>query len=470
MKYSSLINCVFLLLLILCTLPVAQTRQDTLRMANEFISKAQKAIDEEQYVMARVWSNKFLTLIGENQIISVQLDTVVTMSRPYRLISSSFVAQAKYDSAISPLSKAISIDSSDYEMALKGISMNRKQHESISASTALTQTLEAAETFYKWVTETYPKSMSILYKLRGLVYRQLDNYDNAIRDLTKSISLDSSDVEVFYLRGKSYEAMGNYKNALPDYNRAIEISPRKPDYWLRRAITFEQLEQYDQALKDIDQTIKLAPDDATAYFTRGFIYKKLNLLEKAIQDYTNALKKDPDNCGYLKARFVAYEEYHDYQKAIHDFEPLLQTDTSLDAHAIAEEASRFLDDDKGLSYSIELLSKAKAKLPDSLILYVYLSSILNLNRQFSSAIAICNQAPRENNNISPKILLRLAHAYLFQGNFNRAKSIYLENRDVKIGDKTFRELTIMSFDDFRKHGLNSPDMAKIENLLRLPEK
>jgi hypothetical protein len=59
-----------------------------------------------------------------------------------------------------------------------------------------------------------------------------------------------------------------------------------------------------------------------------------------------------------------------------------------------------------------------------------------------------------------------AHALLFLGRFDEAKAIYLDNKDKPLGGgETFGDDVRDDFALFRKAGIDTSDMAKIEALL-----
>jgi len=60
----------------------------------------------------------------------------------------------------------------------------------------------------------------------------------------------------------------------------------------------------------------------------------------------------------------------------------------------------------------------------------------------------------------------LAHAYLFDNQFDKAKALYLENRDARIDDeRTFKQAVLDDFKEFRDAGISHPDVEKIQALL-----
>jgi hypothetical protein len=60
----------------------------------------------------------------------------------------------------------------------------------------------------------------------------------------------------------------------------------------------------------------------------------------------------------------------------------------------------------------------------------------------------------------------LAHALLFQGQYNQALAIYRQNWDKPLYGKTFGELTLEDFAVFDKAGLTHPDLPRMKRTLR----
>ena len=60
----------------------------------------------------------------------------------------------------------------------------------------------------------------------------------------------------------------------------------------------------------------------------------------------------------------------------------------------------------------------------------------------------------------------LAHGYLFDNQFEKAKAIYLENKDAKLQDgRDFSQAALDDFKEFQDAGITHPDMEKIKALL-----
>jgi streptogramin lyase/tetratricopeptide (TPR) repeat protein len=65
------------------------------------------------------------------------------------------------------------------------------------------------------------------------------------------------------------------------------------------------------------------------------------------------------------------------------------------------------------------------------------------------------------------IKVTLAHSYLFDNQFEKAKAIYLQNKDAKLrdDDRTFRQAALEDFKELEEAGIIHPDMEKIKALL-----
>ena len=88
-----------------------------------------------------------------------------------------------------------------------------------------------------------------------------------------------------------------------------------------------------------------------------------------------------------------------------------------------------------------------------------------LNQNFSKALQIFERGVpliNDNNEVYPYLLTNLAHAYLFNNQFDKAHKIYFENLSLKLNDKPWKDAILQDFIDFKKRGIKSADMEKIK--------
>lgn len=85
---------------------------------------------------------------------------------------------------------------------------------------------------------------------RGNVLYQLNNLDEAIRDLNAVIALDPSDSESYVSRGNVFLKLGRAREAILDFTKAIELDNEEIDAYLGRAQAYKSLGMELEARKD----------------------------------------------------------------------------------------------------------------------------------------------------------------------------------------------------------------------------
>jgi hypothetical protein len=99
--------------------------------------------------------------------------------------------------------------------------------------------------------------------------------------------------------------------------------------------------------------------------------------------------------------------------------------------------------------------------------YLSLARYQLFNRKPKEAIAASLKALKLSPGSAAIIKTKLAHGYLFDNQFNKAKAIYLENKDGKLrdSDRTFSHVVLDDFKEFQEAGITHPDIGKIKALL-----
>jgi len=94
-------------------------------------------------------------------------------------------------------------------------------------------------------------SLSRTYRNIGIANRRMKKPKVAIEYFNKSLSYDPFDKQHDYInRGNSWSDLGQYQNALADYTKALSIAPKEGAAVFNRGIVYERLGQIDKAVKD----------------------------------------------------------------------------------------------------------------------------------------------------------------------------------------------------------------------------
>ena len=119
---------------------------------------------------------------------------------------------------------------------------------------------------------------------KGIEYANKGNYDQAISDLSKAITLNPGDANVYLSRGNVYQNNGNYDQAISDLSKAITLNPNYASAYLSRGNAYQNKGNYDQAISDFSKAITLNPNYANAYLSRGNAYYQKKDYDKAWAD------------------------------------------------------------------------------------------------------------------------------------------------------------------------------------------
>lgn len=142
---------------------------------------------------------------------------------------------------------------------------------------------------------------------RGLAYSNKANYDQAIQDFDRALSLKPDTVEALNNRGLAYEQKGDFDRAMQDYDEAIRLQPGYASAFNNRGLLYaERKGDHNRAIKDFDQAIRLRPDFAEALSNRAHSYYATGDYDHALEDYAHAIKLEPNYTGNFFDRAAAF--------------------------------------------------------------------------------------------------------------------------------------------------------------------
>lgn len=166
----------------------------------------------------------------------------------------------------------------------------------------------------------------------GDIYRQMNQYDQAIEAYSKRISSGIQngyqDWYVHYVRGISYERIGDWEKAEADFRYSLDLQPAHPQVMNYLGYSLiERREKLDEALDLIEEAVSLRPDSGYIVDSLGWVFYRLGRFEDAVVPMELAvelLATDPivnDHLGdvYWKVG-REYEARFQWQRAL-SFDP-----------------------------------------------------------------------------------------------------------------------------------------------------
>jgi tetratricopeptide (TPR) repeat protein len=154
----------------------------------------------------------------------------------------------------------------------------------------------------------YPNDVDVLH-LRSMAYTQTKQGALAIADTTKCIQLDAKKSAPYEWRAGAYELVGQYDKAIDDLNKGMTLAPsnQKSRFLIHRADLFHELKKFKEAINDYSTLLKLNSLDETFWLKRGDCRMATGDYESAITDYTETIALSDTSTAYF-ARSRAYEK------------------------------------------------------------------------------------------------------------------------------------------------------------------
>jgi tetratricopeptide (TPR) repeat protein len=144
----------------------------------------------------------------------------------------------------------------------------------------------------------------------------LDVVDRMSAESKVAISLGDGTLEAHRARGYVYEATGNYEDAVLEYQKAITINENIPDLYISLGRSYRALGIYDQAVDALSRANALNPTDPTPSLIISRIYYATGDYAKAEQYAQQALKNSPADANLHGNLGLMYYKNFKYPEAI----------------------------------------------------------------------------------------------------------------------------------------------------------
>ena len=103
---------------------------------------------------------------------------------------------------------------------------------------------------------------------------------------------DTSPAEVYYKSATAYHDLGEFEKAISEYKKAITLDPNSPIIYNRLGVAYSELKQYDAALDAYQMALALSPMTAEPHYNIGLVYLKQGDLARAAEAFKRAIAID----------------------------------------------------------------------------------------------------------------------------------------------------------------------------------
>jgi tetratricopeptide (TPR) repeat protein len=136
--------------------------------------------------------------------------------------------------------------------------------------------------------------------MRAIAYSTIQNFDNAIDDLSIYLQIDSGSSLAYWQRAVCQAKINEFNasqgtnidlksaNVLGDLSDALQRSPRNAYLYYNRGNLYAQRQDYQRAIDDYTQAISLEERLAEAYYNRGLARIYAKKVSEGIEDLSKA--------------------------------------------------------------------------------------------------------------------------------------------------------------------------------------
>ncbi|WP_406401564.1 tetratricopeptide repeat protein [Streptomyces sp. NBC_00879] len=178
--------------------------------------------------------------------------------------------------------------------------------------------------------------------VRGRDHRNLGEYEQALRDYHRALTLDADCTRAHYGLGETHRLTGRFEESLAEFGRALELDPA--DIWSRSsgAQTKHLLGRSEEALADLDQVIEARPGHVWSLMRRSQVRRALGDVDGALADIGRAEQLDPDNPWIVGERGEILRHDGRLEEAVAEFDRAFALDPAyawaLGSRAMAKQA------------------------------------------------------------------------------------------------------------------------------------
>jgi tetratricopeptide (TPR) repeat protein len=173
-------------------------------------------------------------------------------------------------------------------------------------------------TLWSDVLDQFPDNTTALYNRGCYLVKTGGNFDGAIRDLSKAITLNPRNDDAYNNRGIAYMAKKRYDLALADFDKSLVIKPDNVKILNNRGTLNLRMGRIENAFRDYDAALRISPGYAEIYLFRGNAFVEMARYGNAIADYTRAIGLKSGLLDAYNMRAISYYRTGQFDKAAAD--------------------------------------------------------------------------------------------------------------------------------------------------------
>jgi tetratricopeptide (TPR) repeat protein len=166
----------------------------------------------------------------------------------------------------------------------------------------------------------------------GITLLQQEKYDEALQHFDEAIKLDASEGAAYFYKGVAYRMLNRFDDAIDAFTTAIDLTTddldAQAENYLRRGIVWLYKGEYGIAWQDFDQAAVFAHDeDPRPDFWKGLALARQGKWLEAANSYAIALEHDDHYAPAFVNLGLTYLALNEPKKSIYCFDQAVRLDS-----------------------------------------------------------------------------------------------------------------------------------------------
>jgi len=131
------------------------------------------------------------------------------------------------------------------------------------------------------------------YFRQGAISLSGGDYDQAIENFTKALSLNPRSARALNLRGVAYFHLKNYRTAEDQFKQALALDSSYAEAYTNLGSVYFATRQLERAREMFEKSLQLSPDSISAHYSLGTLLLILGEAEEGIRHLARGVELDP---------------------------------------------------------------------------------------------------------------------------------------------------------------------------------
>lgn len=172
-------------------------------------------------------------------------------------------------------------------------------------------------------------------------YKELKEYDKAIKHLEKAKNIASFDYEIYYELGLNHLLNTDFEKATKNFRKTIKLNPDFLNAQVQLAISHELMDEPEMAYKIYEKIIEEKPDFIIVHNHKAGLLMSMGDFEEAARIFFDILRIDDEYFRAYLGLGICFDKMEKYSYAVRFYKKYIEKNP--EGEAVKSIASRIID-------------------------------------------------------------------------------------------------------------------------------